>query len=101
MPNANGDAKDNMLNKVFEWPDIGINEFPILYKVMNWIFTKESFVLPGKCLFHYVEIYKKYVKPSELFQISIFAQITASSLQGLSSADVLCGMFLVFALVAF
>ena len=49
----NDDIKSKMLNKFFDWPDIAMNEFPILHKVMSWIFTKESFLLPGKYLFWY------------------------------------------------
>ena len=45
---TNEDGKESMLNKIFEWPDISKNKFPILHKVIDWIFTKESFVVPGK-----------------------------------------------------
>ena len=56
---TNQDDKENMLNKLFEWPDISKSKFPILYKVMDWIFTKESFVVPGKCFPKYEFIVKK------------------------------------------
>ena len=45
---TNEDDKESMLNNLFEWPDISKNKFPILHKVIDWIFTKESFVVPSK-----------------------------------------------------
>ena len=49
------DEKDSMLNNNFEWPDISKSQFPILHKVMDWIFTKESFVVPGKYILKMAE----------------------------------------------
>ena len=57
----NDKEKDHMLHNLFGVPKISKEEFPTLSKVLNWILTEESFVVPSRTCYIYLVIWNGIV----------------------------------------
>ena len=57
----NDDEEAHMLHNLFGVPKISKEEFPTLHKVLNWILTKESFVVPSRTRSKYLVVRNRMV----------------------------------------